>query len=316
MKTRKGILTYVPWLAIFCFLVVSVGMIVWAVGTDRAFSSTQTILSFLGISSSSTTISTIHSAGIGAVVVCMLYSLLMVFMNLGRKSLERRIDEQGKAACGTWLWLAVEALMASVWWIVVFWMVFVIFGSCLWYGAAYTIWGSLKYTISQANATAAATATATYCPSACFNSAYFTYTISYVRDSCICDPGTLTKALNAANSAATALHLTVAGAFVMWVGSSFLLMVSVAGFATTKRERELLLRAQRNAAEAGASNFRTNVVDNPYYNTKDTLPLLAPQMQPQQQMPQMSQQQMQQAAQHHAVQMAASASVQPQVQGQ
>lgn len=62
----------------------------------------------------------------------MLYSLLMVFMALGRQSLERKIDEQGKAVCGTWLWLATEALLASVWWIVVFWFVFIIFGSVLW----------------------------------------------------------------------------------------------------------------------------------------------------------------------------------------
>ena len=86
-----------------------------------------------GISSSADRVNTIHSVGIGAVVVCMLYSLLMVFMALGRQSLERKIDEQGKAVCGTWLWLAVEALLASVWWIVVFWFVFVIFGSVLWY---------------------------------------------------------------------------------------------------------------------------------------------------------------------------------------
>lgn len=149
------------------------------------------------------------------------------------------------------------------------------------YGAAYIIWGSLQYTIAQGNATSPGNVTYTstgsiICPSSCLNSAYFTYTISFVKDSCICDPGTLQTALSASNNAATALHLTVAGSFVMWVGSSFLLMVSVAAFASTKRERELLLRTQRNAAEASANQFTRS--DNPMYS-KDTAPLLGPQPQ-------------------------------------
>lgn len=280
LKARKGILAYVPWLAIFCFIVVSVGMIVWAVGTNRAFTSTSVILNIIGVSSSQTTITNTRNVGIGAVVICMLYSLLMVFMALGRQSLERKIDEHGKAACGTWLWLAVEALLASIWWLVVFWFVFVIFGSCIWYGAAYVVWGSLQYTLSQVNATSPGNATvlpsgAVFCPTSCFNSAYFTYTISYIQDSCICSPTDLQTALAASSNAATSLHLTIAGAFVMWVGSSFLLMVSVAAFASTKRERELLLRAQRNAAESGASQF-ANKSDNPVYYSRDTAPLLGP----------------------------------------
>lgn len=36
-----------------------------------------------------------HSAGIAAVVLCMLTALIMVFMALGRTSLEKKIDEQG-----------------------------------------------------------------------------------------------------------------------------------------------------------------------------------------------------------------------------
>ena len=149
------------------------------------------------------------------------------------------------------------------------------------YGATYIIWGSLQYTISQGNATSPANVTYTptgkiICPQSCFNSAYFTYTVSFVQDSCICDPGTLQTALSASSNAATSLHLTVAGAFVMWVGSSFLLMVSVAAFASTKRERELLMRTQRNAAEASASQFTRS--DNPMYS-KDTAPLLGPQPQ-------------------------------------
>ena len=53
-----------------------------------------------------------------------------------------------------------------------------------------------------------------------------------------------------------------------------------AGFATTKRERELLLRAQRNAVDSASSNMAV----------KDTQPLLsAQQLQQQQQFLQMQQ---------------------------
>ena len=45
-----------------------------------------------------------HSAGIAAVVLCMLTALIMVFMALGRTSLEKKIDEQGErvwTGCGS-----------------------------------------------------------------------------------------------------------------------------------------------------------------------------------------------------------------------
>lgn len=57
----------------------------------------------------------------------------------------------GKAVCGSWLWLAVEAVLCAVWWLILFWLVFVIFGSCLWYGAAYTVRGVLRTSINTAN---------------------------------------------------------------------------------------------------------------------------------------------------------------------
>jgi hypothetical protein len=44
LRARKGVLAYVPWLAIFCFVLVSIGMIVWAVGTNKAFTSTNILL--------------------------------------------------------------------------------------------------------------------------------------------------------------------------------------------------------------------------------------------------------------------------------
>ena len=74
----------------------------------------------------------------------------------------------------------------------------------------------------------------------------------------------------------------------MWVGSSFLLMVAVGAFATTRRERELLLRAQRNAVEAATANMAlggggggggVRLAENPLY-FRDTQPLLGVQMVP------------------------------------
>ncbi len=60
--------------------------------------------------------------------------------------------------CGSWLWLATEAVLCTVWWLILFWLVFVIFGSCLWYGAAYTVQGVLSNTMVVARQVADAKA--------------------------------------------------------------------------------------------------------------------------------------------------------------
>lgn len=95
----------------------------------------------------------------------------------------------GRAVCGTWLWLAMQAVLAAVWWLILLWMVFVIFGSCVWYAAAYILEGALAYTLTLSrtlsqtlnstavNATtyAAGTNATLQCPEYCFNSAYFSF---------------------------------------------------------------------------------------------------------------------------------------------
>ncbi len=87
-----------------------------------------------------------------------------------------------------------------------------------------------------------------------------------------------------------------------------MLMVAVAHFATTKRERELLLRAQRHAIEAAGAGMMLEGGQHAY---NDTLPLLHKQQL------QLEQQQQQQAA---AIQMmqqqqaAATQMMQPQQQ--
>lgn len=60
----------------------------------------------------------------------------------------------GKAVCGSWLWLATEAILCTLWWLILFWLVFVIFGSCLWYGAAYTVRGVLQVQLQYASTNA------------------------------------------------------------------------------------------------------------------------------------------------------------------
>ncbi|GAX76543.1 hypothetical protein CEUSTIGMA_g3989.t1 [Chlamydomonas eustigma] len=281
IKSQKTWASYVPWSATGCFIFVTVGMIIWAVGTQTAYTNTNNILHDLQIGSTDTILSTIHSAGIAAVVVLMLMALLMVAMAVGRTSLERKIDEEGKVACGTWLWLAILAILASVWWLIVLWLVFVIFGSCVWYAAAFTVEGALStiLTIQSINpVNVSVPVNTTSCPQNCFNLAYFSHLISYIQDNCICSPMSIQSAYNSADAAANALHLTIAGSFIMWAGASFLLMVAVGAFATTRRERELLLRAQNNAAHAASSNLARGgasmrVQDNPAYY-RDTHPLL------------------------------------------
>ena len=65
-------------------------------------------------------------------------------------------------------------------------------------------------------------------------------------------------------------------------------MVAVGAFATTRRERELLLRAQRNAVESATANMAlggggggggVRLAENPLYY-RDTQPLLGVQMVP------------------------------------
>jgi hypothetical protein len=67
-----------------------------AVGTQSAYTNTNNILHDLKVSTTDSMVSTIHSAGIAAVVVLMLMALLMVAMAVGRTSLERKIDEEGE----------------------------------------------------------------------------------------------------------------------------------------------------------------------------------------------------------------------------
>lgn len=99
-----------------------------------------------------------------------------------------------------------------------------------------------------------------------------------LQDRCVCESASLNQAWSAADNAARNLHLTVAGAFVMWVGTSFLLLQAAANFAATKRERELLLRAQRNAASAVSHSLAANMQPGLPAEYKDTQPLLhAPQ---------------------------------------
>lgn len=105
------------------------------------------------------------------------------------------------------------------------------------------------------------------------------------NNSCYCNLTGIENALYYSNKATGALSSAVAGAFVMWVGCSFMLMSAVGDFARTRRERELLLRAQRQAAEATAASLAAGTA--PGYMTyapgQDTLPLLKMQQLQQQQ---------------------------------
>lgn len=120
------------------------------------------------------------------------------------------------------------------------------------------------------------------------------------QEICVCKVASMTTALNYTNKAYDALGSVVAGAFLLWVGSSWLLMNAVADFAKMKRERELLLRAQRAAAEGAASQLALGTANgNPMYApyTQDNLPLLQAQALQQQQL----QMQMQMMAQAQAM---------------
>mmetsp|Transcript_33417 Transcript_33417/g.60375 ORF Transcript_33417/g.60375 Transcript_33417/m.60375 type:complete len:342 (-) Transcript_33417:607-1632(-) len=310
LYTQKRWSAYVPWIALFCFLLVFVGMIVWAVGTNRALGSTNKALHLLEVELDGT-FNTIKDATTGAVVVCVLMSVLMVLLALSRKSLEKKIDLYGKAVCGTWMYLAVEAVVSALWWCILFWLVFVIFGGCLLYGATYTVEGAIALTMSQIQAanntgnynytkSMETYKTAGYCPGTCFNVGYFSYYTS-VENLCVCNATSLAGVYKHVDTATHALNLYIVGSFLMWVGASFLLINAVGAFASTRRERELLIRAQKNAQEVvnaqlalGVAGSVPRLPDNAmYYNTyKDTQPLLMQQQQQQQQqylqmMPQM-----------------------------
>lgn len=114
--------------------------------------------------------------------------------------------------------------------------------------------------------------------------------------SCFCDTAAIKQALGFSNKAYDALSSVVAGSFVMWVGASFMLMSAVGDFSRTRRERELLLRAQKQAAEMAAQSMAMGTAPAymHYASAQDTLPLLkVQQMQQQQMQQQMQQQQMQ-----------------------
>ncbi|KXZ56783.1 hypothetical protein GPECTOR_1g705 [Gonium pectorale] len=320
----KRALAYVPWVALIAFVFIFVGIIVWATGTNTALSSTNGALSALGVEAEGY-INMIHSAAVGAVVVCAIMAAIMVGMSGGRTCLEKAVDQRGKAVCGSWLWLATEALLGAIWWLILFWLVFVIFGSCLWYGATYTVRGVLQVSLNTANAMANMTTTlngvptpfggyiqgtnitvsgnsttavvapagaVVYCPSNCLNLALFDFLVQ--RDICVCDVGRIITALTKTNKAYDSMGSVVAGSFLMWVGASFLLMNAVADFAKTKRERELLLRAQRAAVDSAATQLALGTAPAPGLYPPgfqhDAMPLLKTQaLQQQQQQMQMAQ---------------------------
>ncbi|GIL42882.1 hypothetical protein Vafri_716 [Volvox africanus] len=304
---RKRALAYVPWVALIAFVFIFVGIIVWGTGTNTALSNTNAALSALSVSAEGY-VDTIHSAAIGAVVVCAVMATTMVLMSAGRTCLEKAVDQRGKAVCGSWLWLAIGAVLCTLWWLILFWLVFVIFGSCLWYGAAYTVRGVLQVQLTYANNstdgnTTSATTNMTLmaspppgdftCPNTCLNLALFDFIVQ--RDICVCEHERILAALSHTIKAYNALGSVVAGSFLLWVGASFLLMNAVADFAKTKRERELLLRAQRAAVDHAANQLALGTAPitpglyNPGYQ-HDTMPLLKTQaLQQQQQQMQMAQ---------------------------
>ncbi|KAG2499906.1 hypothetical protein HYH03_002194 [Edaphochlamys debaryana] len=267
---------------------------------------------------------TIDSAAVGAVVVTSIMAAVMVLMSGCRTCLEKAVDQRGKAVCGSWLWLGTQAVLCALWWIILFWLVFVIFGSCLWYGAAYTVQGVLVTTSNQialynsvspppalaspplapgavapspSNATISpAPLPAGLCPAYCLNLEVFDF---LVKASCVCNQDDIGSALHFVQKAYSALDNVVAGAFLLWVGASFLLMNAVADFAKTKRERELLLRAQRAAVDTAATHLALGTAPaSGMYAAQayqqDAMPLLAKQAQMQQAL--QHQQQMQMAA--------------------
>ncbi|GLI69060.1 hypothetical protein VaNZ11_013603, partial [Volvox africanus] len=310
---RKRALAYVPWVALIAFIFIFVGIIVWGTGTNTALSNTNAALYALSVSAEGY-MDTIHSAAIGAVVVCAVMATTMVLMSAGRTCLEKAVDQRGKAVCGSWLWLATGAILCTLWWLILFWLVFVIFGSCLWYGAAYTVRGVLQVQLTYANNSTgnltqplagnstlvpasgtglAAPPGAFTCPNTCLNLALFDFIVQ--QDICICERYKISTALSHTITAYNALGSVVAGSFLLWVGASFLLMNAVADFAKTKRERELLLRAQRAAVDHAANQLALGTAPitpglyNPGYQ-HDTMPLLKTQaLQQQQQQMQMAQ---------------------------
>ncbi|GIL73090.1 hypothetical protein Vretimale_4706 [Volvox reticuliferus] len=301
---RKRALAYVPWVALIAFVFIFVGIIVWGTGINTALSNTDSALSALSVSVE-WYVDAIHSAAIGAVVVCAIMATTMVLMSAGRTCLEKAVDQRGKAVCGSWIWLATEAILCTLWWLILFWLVFVIFGSCLWYGAAYTARGVLQVQLTYAsnstngiqslsgNSTVTSTPETFTCPNTCLNLALFDFIVQ--QDICVCDYDKISTSLSHTNKAYNALGSVVAGSFLLWVGASFLLMNAVADFAKTKRERELLLRAQRAAVDHAANQLALGTAPitpglyNPGYQ-HDTMPLLKTQaLQQQQQQMQMAQ---------------------------
>ncbi|GFR41008.1 hypothetical protein Agub_g1675 [Astrephomene gubernaculifera] len=261
IQTRKRALAYVPWVALIAFLFIFVGIIVWATGSRTALSNTDKALAAVYVEADRY-LDTIHNVAVGAATVCAIMAAVMVLMSGGRTCLEKAVDQRGKAVCGSWLWLATGAILCTIWWLILFWLVFVIFGSCLWYGAAYTVRGVLQVPLDVANRTSNSTVvpsppqsysnTTGVCSNACLNLAIFEF---IVQKDCICDLSRIALSLDHTNKAYDALGSVVAGSFLMWVGASFLLMNAVADFAKTKRERELLLRAQRAAVDSAATQL-------------------------------------------------------------
>lgn len=99
---------------------------------------------------------------------------------------------------------------------------------------------------------AAANLTTVSCPASCVNLAFLAPDSS---NPCFCDTQKIFVAQDQSQKAVHGVYLVLVGSFFMWAGSSFMLMNAVADFARTKRERQLLTRAERNARSAQEDGF-------------------------------------------------------------
>ncbi|GLI61162.1 hypothetical protein VaNZ11_003448 [Volvox africanus] len=239
----RGCLYYVPWIATLCVCLGIASLGVWAYYTRRCKDLTLEALDDLGIKAKN--VDRINIALIATAITYLALVMVIFLMSLWRSFIEAAHDAVGLVSRGAMVFLVLNFLFTTGWWITMMWLVLLIMGNTLWATCLYILIGSIKKAKEDIAKFGAATWLPSRnlpCPGQCLDLTTFTFITSELKDACICDTDKLEAARGAFDHAYGIFPGIAVGNFVMFVAGVLLLMNLACQFSHAKRERELLSR--------------------------------------------------------------------------
>ncbi|PNW87161.1 hypothetical protein CHLRE_02g111400v5 [Chlamydomonas reinhardtii] len=247
----RGCLYYVPWLATFCVCLGVAGLGVWAYYTKQGQSKTLDALDSLDVTASN--VGSLNSALLATAIVYLVIIVIIYLMSLWRSFIEAAHDATGQVAKGAFAFLLLAFAFELNWTLVNIWLTLLLMGNAIWASCVYILRGSITSTLEAIAKYGPATwlpSQGLPCPGQCLDLTTLVFINSDLQDACICDAAKLTSAQSAFNDTYDQLPGALSGAWVMWLAGVLLLINFGCQFSHTKRERELLERANTKVYNA------------------------------------------------------------------